>query len=31
VNEALSFLGDIPENKREKFELFVQMVMERKH
>ena len=31
VNEALSFLENIPKNKREKFELFVQMVIERKH
>ena len=31
VNEALSFLENIPKNKRKKFELFVQMVIERKH
>ena len=31
VNEALSFLKNIPENKREKFELFVQMMIERKY
>ena len=31
VNEALSFLENIPENKREKFELFVQMMIKRKY